>query len=102
MFDFDLLDDPDEIQMPTSSNGAYQGKAIFEGESYADQMIADERRWRENIRRGINEIKALRADYNYSKKMGHKHKMRMLEEDIKNRKQELKDIILARDYEWRE
>lgn len=102
MFNIDLWDDPDEIQMPTSSNGAFQGKAAFEGEIYADQMIADERRWRENIRKGINDIKAIRADYNYSKKRGHKHKMRMLEEDIKKRKQELKDIILERDYEWRD
>jgi len=102
MFNIDLWDDDDELKMPTSTNGAYQGNTSWDGERYADQMLADERRWRENIRKGINEIKALRVAYENSKKFGHKIKMRMLEEDIKKRKQELKDIILARDYEWRE
>ena len=34
----------------TSANGAYRGKSVFEGEAFADEMIADERRWREKIR----------------------------------------------------
>ena len=91
----------DEFDDITSANGAYQGKAVFEGEAFADQMIADERRWRENIRKGINEILAMRVAYDESKRYGHKHKARQLEEDIKRRKEELKEIILSRDYEWR-
>ena len=85
----------------TSENGAYRGKAVFEGEAFADEMIADERRWRENIRKGINEIMQLRAAYNESKRYGHKYKAKQLEEDIKQRKKELKETILSRDYEWR-
>lgn len=85
----------------TSANGAYQGKAVFEGEAFADEMIADERRWRENIRKGINEILAMRVAYDESKRYGHKYKARQLEEDIKRRKEELKETILSRDYEWR-
>ncbi len=79
-------------------NGAYQGKAVFEGEAFADQMIADERRWRENIDRGIEEIKQLRKRYDFAKKNKFKHLMRQLEEDIVNRKEELKEIIESRDY----
>lgn len=85
----------------TSANGAYRGKSVFEGEAFADEMIADERRWREKIRKGINEIIGLRVAYNESKRYGHKYKARQLEEDIKLRKKELKEIILSRDYEWR-
>lgn len=85
----------------TSVSGAYQGKAVFEGEAFADEMIADERRWREKIRKGIKEIMQLRTAYNESKRYGHKYKARQLEEDIKQRKKELKETILSRDYEWR-
>ena len=94
----EILEEDSDI---TSANGAYQGKAVFEGEAFADQGIADERRWRENIRNGINEILMLRAAYNESKRYGHKYKARQLEEDIKRRKKELKETILSRDYEWR-
>ena len=45
----EVLEEDSDI---TSANGAYQGKAVFEGEAFADQGIADERRWRENIRKG--------------------------------------------------
>ena len=94
----EILEEDSDI---TSANGAYQGKAVFEGEAFADQGIADERRWRENIRNGINEILMLRAAYNESKRYGHKYKARQLEEDIKRRKKELKEIILSREYDWR-
>lgn len=85
----------------TSVNGSYQWKQVFEGGAFADEMTADERRWREKIRKGINEILWLRVAYNESKRYGHKYKARQLEEDIKRRKKELKEIILSRDYEWR-
>lgn len=85
----------------TSANGAYQGKAVFEGEAFADEMIADERRWRENIRKGIKEILELRVKLNEHKRFGHKHMARQLEEDIKRRKKEIKEIILSREYDWR-
>ena len=91
----------DESGYITSTNGAYQGKQVYEGEAFADEMIADERRWRENIRKGIKEIIELRIAYNKSKQFGHKYKARQLAEDIKQRKKELKEIILSRDYEWR-
>lgn len=93
-----LLEDSDI----TSANGAYQGKAVFEGEAFADEMIADERRWRENIRKGINEILELRMKLNEHKRYGHKHRVRQCQEEIKILKEELKEIILSRDYEWRE
>jgi len=80
----------------TSVNGSYQGKQVFECKAFAD-----ERQWREKIRKGINEILWLRVAYNESKRYGNKYKARQLEEDIKRRKKELKEIILSRDYEWR-
>jgi len=85
----------------TSANGAYQGKAVFEGEAFADQGIADERRWRENIRKGIKEILELRVKLNEHKRFGHKHMARQCAEDIKRLKEELKETVLSRDYEWR-
>ena len=94
----EVLEEDSDI---TSANGAYMGKAVFEGEAFADQGIADERRWRENIRKGIKEIMKLRAAYNESKRYGHKYKAKQLEEDIRQRKKELKETILSRDYEWR-
>lgn len=94
----EVLEEDSDI---TSANGAYRGKAVFEGEAFADEMIADERRWRENIRKGIKEIIELRIAYNKSKQFGHKYKARQLAEDIKQRKKELKETILSRDYDWR-
>lgn len=91
----------DESGDITSANGAYQGKAVFEGEAFADQGIADERRWRENIRKGIKEILELRVKLNEHKRFGHKHMARQCAEDIKRLKEELKETILSRDYEWR-
>lgn len=39
---FEYLEDYEE---PINCrNGAYQGKAVFEGEAYADEMLADDRR----------------------------------------------------------
>lgn len=101
MINIDILED-EIFEQPGCTNGAYIGNTSWDGERYADQMIADERRWRENIRKGINDIKALRVAWENSKKFGHKHKMRMLEEDIIKRKEEVKELILSRNYEWRE
>lgn len=94
----EVLEEDSDI---TSANGAYQGKAVFEGEAFADQGIADERRWRENIRKGIKEILELRVKLNEHKRFGHKHMARQFAEDIKRLKEELKETILSRDYEWR-
>lgn len=94
----EVLEEDSDI---TSANGAYQGKAVFEGEAFADQGIADERRWRENIRKGIKEILELRIKLNEHKRFGHKHMARQFAEDIKRLKEELKETILSRDYEWR-
>ena len=82
-------------------NGAYQGKAVFEGENYADKMIADERRWRENVRRGLADLERMKGIILDAKKYGHKYKMKMLQEDFINKKEKLKELILSRDYEWR-
>ena len=94
----EVLEEDSDI---TSANGAYRGKAVFEGEAFADQGIADERRWRENIRKGIKEILELRVKLNEHKTFGHKHMARQCAEEIKKRKKELKETILSRDYEWR-
>lgn len=94
----EVLEEDSDI---TSANGAYQGKAVFEGEAFADQGIADERRWRENIRKGIKEILELRVKINEHMRLGHKHLARQCAEDIKKLKEELKETILSRDYEWR-
>lgn len=94
----EVLEEDSDI---TIANGAYKGKAVFEGEAFADQGIADERRWRENIRKGIKEILELRVKLNEHKRFGHKHMERQCAEDIKRLKEELKETILSRDYEWR-
>ena len=82
-------------------NGAYRGKAIFEGEAYTDEMIADERRWRENVRRGLADLERMKGRIFSAKKYGHKYKLKMLQEDFIKKKEELKELILSRDYEWR-
>ena len=90
-----------EEQEIICANGVYTGKTSWDGDRFADAAIADEQRWRRNVCKGINEIKALRVAWEKSKKFGHRHKMKMLEEDIKRRKKELKELITSRDYEWR-
>ena len=90
-----------EEQEVGCANGAYVGSASWDGERFADAAIADEQRWRRNVCKGINEIKALRVAWEHSKKFGHRHKMKMLEEDIRQRKEELKELITSRNYEWR-
>lgn len=101
MYELVPLEVLEEDSNITSANGAYQGKAVFEGEAFADQGIADERRWRENIRKGIKEILELRVNLNEHKRFGHKHMARQCAEEIKKMKEELKETILSRDYEWR-
>lgn len=90
-----------EEQEVGCANGAYVGSSSWDGERFADAAIADEQRWRRNVCKGINEIKALRVAWENSKKFGHRHKMKMLEDDIRQRKDELKELITSRNYEWR-
>ena len=101
MYELVPLEVLEEDSYITSTNGAYQGKQVFEGEAFADEMIADERRWRENIRKGIKEILELRVKLNEHKRFGHNHMARQCAEDIKKLKEGLKETILSRDYEWR-
>lgn len=101
MYELVPLEVLEEDSYIKSANGAYRGKAVFEGEAFADEMIADERRWRENIRKGIKEILELRVKLNEHKRFGHKHMVRQCAEEIKKLKEELKETILSRNYDWR-
>ena len=97
----EFLEEWEDEQEIICANGAYSGNTSWDGERFADAAIADEQRWRRNVCKGISEIKALRVTWENSKKLGNRVKMRMLEEDIKRRKEELKELITSRDYEWR-
>ena len=98
---WEFLEEWEDEQEIICANGAYAGNTSWDGERFADAAIADEQRWRRNVCKGISEIKALRVTWENSKKLGNRVKMRMLEEDIKRRKEELKELITSRDYEWR-
>lgn len=98
---WEFLEEWEDEQEVICANGAYTGNTSWDGERYADAAIADEQRWRRNVCKGISEIKALRVAWENSKKLGNRVKMRMLEEDIKQKKEELKKLITSRDYEFR-
>ena len=74
--------------------------AFWVNEQGNDAHAQDKRLWRERIDTRIRKIKRLRIEYLTAKADKCENTMRYYDEEIRKLKDEVKQIVLSRDYEY--